>query len=93
MKPQVIISRSPANLILVPSELNCPICPLAPPLSKPMLKNNNALLLCVEGFDNIEIFVKKCKDCGLEVSYKDYDLNIFNFNDNLVMSHRLLDRW
>ena len=81
------------NMLLEPSEVTCPVCENKPTLICAERAEKNALLLCVESTQHIQVRVKECPQCKLKVSYKDHDKNVFNFNDNLVFSHRLLDKW
>lgn len=89
----IVSPGNPLRMILEPSETTCPICPGEIGLELSERSEKNALLLCVEGTQSIQIRTKRCPECDLKVSYKDNDKYAFNFNDNLVLSHRLLERW
>ena len=81
------------SMELEPSEITCPICPEHYIWEYSARSQMNSILLCVEGTQSIRVKVKQCPNCKLKVSYKDSDKAVFNFNDNLIISHRLLERW
>ena len=89
----VILPGVKLQIVLDPMEVTCPICETNETLIYSERSERNALLLCVEETQIIQVRVKECPLCKLKVSYKDHEKNIFNYNDNLVFSHRLLDKW
>ena len=93
-KPMILTPGRIITMVLDPSEITCPICEEnSPNLIYAEKSQKNAILLCVEAAQRIQVRLKECPQCKLKVSYKDHDKHVFNFNDSLVISHRLLDRW
>lgn len=91
---KVVIEGKPTNLKLVPSEIVCPFCwDENIPLTNPKLKRRTALLLCIDGIGSVETYTRTCPQCSAIVSYHDHGLGVFNFDNNLVLSFALLDRW
>ena len=94
--PKPMILQPGRDVIIMeldPSEITCPICPNDYILEYSARSQMNSILLCVEGTQSIRVKIKQCPNCKLKVSYKDSDKAVFNFNDNLIISHRLLERW
>ena len=90
-RKKVVVPGTTVSLKLIPSESFCPFC--NSPLSPKCLKRRNALLLCLDGIGSVQTFVKTCSGCEATISYHDHELGVFNYDNNLVISFALLDRW
>lgn len=91
---KVLISGRTNNLKLVPNETICPFCTeMEVALGPIKLRRRSALLLCVDGIGSVETYTKSCPVCEATISYHDYDLGVFNFDNNLIISLALLRYW
>ncbi len=75
---------------LQPAETHCFYCEV--PLSPPFLVTRHARVINIDTgpTTNIEMYNRSCPSCGMTYRYQEHDLEIFNYNNRLLLSFPVL---
>lgn len=76
------------TIILEPHEQACPLCK-SPNLSLKCVTERAKLMTRNTIHKSVKVFVKVCKNCSLEIPYKEYEENIRTFNNKFMLSLEL----